>query len=636
MGRDPDRAELKPEQVRAFTKALLADVHALERMLVNNLFEVGVRRIGAEQEMFLVNAAGRPAPVAADVLATLHGPEFNTELARFNLEINLPPLLLADGCFGHMEERVRQLVVRVREAARAFGADVALIGILPTLTPSDVSLDNMTPRGRYRTLNDVMTRMSGGSYRLHIQGADELNFVHNSVMLEGCNTSFQVHLQVEAGEFAAIYNAAQAVTAPVLAACVNSPLLFGRRLWEETRIALFQQSIDTRRTLPHLREVTPRVRFGERWVDSSAVEVFREDIARIPALFATQCDADPIGAVEEGRVPDLDALQLYNSTVYRWNRPCYGVTDGKPHLRIECRVLPAGPTVTDEVANAAFWIGSVLGVARGYGDIRRQLEFGDARANFLAAAHRGLSTGFTWFDGRLLSASRLILDELLPVARTGLQATGVNPGDIDRYLGVIEERVRTGRTGAAWLRRSLAAMEGTGTRPERMAALAIATVHRQHAQAPGHRWELARIDEAGGWRHHYARVEQFMTTDLFTVKEDELVDLAALVMDWKHVRQVPVEDDERRLVGLVSYGAVVRELATGRSRDRGVSVPVRDIMQRDPVTVSPETTTLETVRLMRAHGVSSAPVVKDGRLVGIVSVDDFAPILDRLLEELSA
>lgn len=636
MGRESTRTQLRPEEIRAFTKGLLTDLQALESMLLRDLFETGVRRIGVEQELFLIDLGGRPAPVCTEVLEDLEGEEFTTELARFNLEINLPPIEFRTGCFAELEEQLTRLVGVARERARDHDAEVLLTGILPTLIPSDATLENMTPRDRFRTLNDVMSDLSGGSYRLQIEGADELNFVHDSVMLEGCNTSFQVHLQVAPDEFAHLYNVTQAITAPVLAACVNSPLLFGRRLWAETRIALFQQSIDTRRTSPHLREVTPRVRFGERWVDSSVLDVFREDIARIPALFAARRPADPFEELQSGRVPKLEALQLYNSTVYRWNRPCYGITNDKPHLRIECRVLPSGPTIVDEVANAALWVGSVLGAAEELGDIKERVSFGDIRANFLAAARRGLSSGFTWLDGRIVSAPRLVLDEVLPLARRGLAGAGISTEEIDRYLGIIETRVEHRRTGAGWLRHSLDAMADSGTRVERMAALTVGTLNRQTNGAPCHEWDLAHIGEAGGWRYNYARVEQFMTTDLFTVKADELVDLAALVMDWKHVRQVPVEDDERRLVGLVSYGAVVRELAAAHSRQGDVWVPVSAIMDPDPVTVSPETSTLKTLRAMREHHVTSCPVVKNGRLVGIVSVDDLAPILDRMLEEADA
>ncbi len=631
MGRDveEDRVTLSS---RAFTRSLLADLRALEQMLQEGRFETGIRRIGAEQELFLVNPGWRAAPVGPEVLEDLDGDPFTTEIGRFNLEVNLPPMELGGDAFSSLQEDLEELVGQVRSAAREHEAEVVLTGILPSLSVSDVTLENMTPRERYRILNRTLSRMAGGSYRLHIQGTDELHFVHSSVMLEACNTSFQVHLQVTPDEFGRFYNVAQVMTAPVLAAAVNSPLLFGRRLWEETRIALFQQSLDTRRSTPHLRELTPRVRFGEAWVEESVMEVFQEDVARIPVLFGEDSAEDPQEVLAAGGVPELRALQLYNSTVYRWNRPCYGILDGEPHLRIECRVLPSGPSFQDEVANAAFWIGVVLGGVRRYGDVRELIAFDEARSNFLAAARHGLGAGFTWFDGEMVSAAELLEGELLGLARQGLEAAGVAGDDIDRYLGIVEERVQRRATGARWQLRSLASMAGEGTRSERLAALTSATCSRQWEGSPCHEWDEATLEEAGGWRYNYARVEQIMTTDLYTVKEDELVDLAALVMHWKRVRQIPVEDEDRKLVGLLSYDAVLRELAAGERRG-SAGTPVSDLMDRDPVTVSPDMSTLDAIGRMRRHGVVSCPVLDDGRLVGILSVGDFGPIAERYLEE---
>lgn len=633
MGRQDIRTDLDPAAARGFTKQVLDDLRALGHMVAEGLIESGTRRIGAEQEVFLVDRGWRPLPVALPILDGLAGQEFTTEIGSFNLEINLPPLRLGGACFAALERQVTEFLATLRRKAAAHGAQVVLTGILPTIAKSDLTLENITPRERYRALNDALTRMSGGYYRLHIQGTDELHIEHDSVMLEACNNSFQVHLQVGADEFPRMYNVAQAIAAPVLAAAVNSPLLFGKRLWAETRIALFQQAIDTRAATPHVRDLTPRVRFGERWVRHSVLELFQEDVARIPVLLVSPATERPFDVLQAGGVPALHALQVFNSTVYRWNRPCYGVTDGKPHLRIECRILPAGPSVVDEVANAAFWVGLMLGGAEAYGDVADRLDFDDARANLLAAARRGLNAGFTWTNRESVGARELLLDELLPIAHAGLERGGVALADRDRYLGVIASRVESGQTGTRWLLRSLAGMARAGTRTERLAALTAATARRQESGAPGHEWSLAEIDEGGGWRHNYLRVEHYMTTDLYTVKEDELVDLAAFLMDWKHVRQVPVEDDARRLVGLVSYGAVLRLLADAPRDGRAVTVPVKEIMDRNPLTVRPDTPTLEAIRLMREQRVSCLPVVQDGTLVGIVSVGDFAPIAERLLEE---
>ena len=624
--------EQTPDAVRTFTKALLTDLKALERMLDEGMIESGIRRIGAEQEMFLINRGFGPSPKGVEILDRL-GEPFTPELARFNLEVNLDPLVLTGDAFSSMEKSLDKMMVQAREAARQEGADVVLTGILPTLTKSDLDLDNITPRSRYYALNDSLNRMRGGApYRLRIQGTDELMIEHDSVLLEACNTSAQVHLQVEADEFARLYNVAQAVTGPVLATAVNSPLLFGRRLWAETRIALFQQSLDTRSGSVHMREMSPRVRFGDRWVNKSVVELFQEDIALFRVLLAMDVEQDPLAELDAGRVPKLQALQMHNSTVYRWNRPCYGISEGKPHLRIECRALPAGPTVIDEMANAAFWIGLVMGAAAEYGDITERMEFDDAKDNFTAAAKLGLRSAMTWLDGETVAAPRLILDTLLPLAEAGLNSHGVDKADIDRYLGVIHDRTRSLSTGARWMVRSLSSMKDSGTRQERLAALTEAMVRLQSTGQPVHTWDLAEPPDQGGWTQSYLRVEQYMTTQLFTVHEDELVDLVAFLMDRKLIRHVLVEDDEQRLTGMVSYRSVLRIIAEGGS-DGYQQIPVRQIMERDPVTVSPETPTLEAIELMRSHRVSCLPVTKEGKLVGIVSERDFMPIAYQLLEE---
>ena len=623
--------EQDSESIRSFTKALLTDLRALEKMLEDGMIESGVRRFGCEQEMFLVDRAWRPAPVGPEVLKLLDHENFTPELARFNLEMNIEPMLLEGRCFSALQVRIEELLGMVRDAAREMGAEVVLSGILPTLSKSDLSLDNITPKARYYALNEALTKMRGGTYRLRIEGRDELHLEHDSVMLEACNTSCQVHLQVDADEFADMYNLSQAVLGPVVAAAVNSPLLFGKRLWAETRIALFQQSLDTRSTAVHLRELSPRVRFGEQWVEKSVTELFQSDIANFRVLLAQDCEEDPFEQLEAGCVPKLQALQLHNSTVYRWNRPCYGISDGKPHLRIECRALPAGPTVLDEVANAVFWIGLVRGAREEYGDITQRLDFDDAKYNFLAASRQGLNAGFHWVDGEQVSAPELILDTLIPLARAGLEGR-VDSSELDKYLGVIQARVESRGTGSDWMIRSLQEMKHRGTRVERLAALTAATVRNQTGRKPGHEWGLAQLEEAGGWTRNYTKVEQYMATQLFTVQEDELLEMVAFLMDRKQIRHVPVEDDQHRLVGLVSYRSILRMVSEFGSEGVKETMPVRSIMDEDPITVAPETPTLEAIDIMRKHGVSCLPVVKGGKLVGLVTEADFMPIAYQLLE----
>ena len=630
MGRQDVEAGHDPGAIREFTRALLRDLQALETMLAGDMIERDIRRFGAEQELFLVDKHWRPAPLALEVLDRLADPAFTTELARFNLEFNLDPKVLRDRCFSELEQELNDRVAQARDAAAGVGADVVLTGILPTLSKSDLTLDNLTPRPRYHALNDAMNRMRGGAWRLKITGTDDLNIEHDSVMLEACNTSAQIHLQVTAEEFAPFYNVAQLMTGPVLSAAVNSPLLFGRRLWSETRIALFQQSLDTRSSDVDMRELRPRVRFGERWLDESVVELFQEDIAHFRVLIAGEVEEDPLEVLASGGVPGLKALQLHNSTVYRWNRPCYGVGGGKPHLRIECRVLPSGPTIRDEVGNAAFWVGAVLGGVEEYGDVRSQMKFDLVRGNFLGAARRGLNAGFHWFDQEVVDAPRLILDTLLPLAREGLRSIEVDESDIERYLGVVRDRVDSRRTGASWMLRSAMEMNPDRKLVERLTALTAGTAARQRQGGPVHTWDLATLEDSG--RPNFRTVEQYMNTSPLTVNEEELLDLAAFLMDRNSVRHVLVEDSEHRLVGIVSYRSLIRMIAQGRN-PAAEPLPVRDVMYRDPITVSPETDSMQAIQLMRERQISCLPVVSRGKLVGIVTNGDFMPVAYELLRE---
>jgi len=614
-------------------KALLEDLRALEQMLDAGLIESGVRRVGAEQEMFLVDRGMRPAPVAVEVLKRVGDPRLTTEIARFNLEANLTPRLLGGDCFRRLEQEIKEVIGLVREGARACEADVLLAGILPTLQRSDLTLESITPSPRYLQLNDAVMRLRGGSISAHIKGVDEVNVASDNIMLLSSNTSFQVHLQVGPGEFAALYNMAQAATAPVLAAAVNSPLWLGNRLWQETRLALFQHSADARSRPEQARGFPTRVGFGEGWLKRSVIEIFREDIARFRVILTNEADEDPLEVLARGGVPRLKALTLHNGTVWWWNRPCYGVSDGRAHLRIENRVLPSGPTALDEVANAAFFVGLMSSLPAEYGEIDRLMTFDDCKANFFAAARHGLKAQLTWVGGKSLSASRLILEQLLPLARAGLKAAGVDACDVDLFLGTLEERVRTGQTGAEWTLKSLAALGNQGTRDMRHRALAAAIRERQQTGEPVHRWPVIEMKEPADWSDSYRTVGQFMSTDLFTVRPDDLVDFAASVMDWRHIRHVPVEDDEGRLVGLVSHRDLLRLLARGRAARDAEPFAVRAVMKADPVTVAPGTPTLDAIELMRARKVGCLPVVEDGTLVGIVTAQDFLDASARLFEQ---
>jgi len=597
-------------------------------MLAENQFEADVRRIGAEQEMFLLDDQWRPTRGVLKLLDALKDGHYTTELGQFQIEANCDAQVLGGDGLSKMHAQLDDLVDRARKAAQELGMGVVLMGILPTMRKSDLSIDNMVPSARYRQLNKIISDMRGGKFQFSIKGLDELLIDHDSVMLEACNSSFQVHLQVSAAEFPRFYNIAQLLAGPIMAVSANSPLVFGKRLWAETRIALFRQAVDTRQT-HHLRDAEARVSFGTRWVKKSVAEIFKEDIARFRALVGTDLDEDPIAMLDRGEAPQLKALRLHNGTIYRWNRACYGITNGKPHLRIENRVIPAGPSTLDEIANAAFWCGMMIELGAREEDITRRIDFDQAGANFYTAAREGIGASFTWLDHEDIGARQLVLDRLLSVAQAGLRRQNVADEDIKKYLTVIDDRVRTGRTGARWALSSWNSLRDRSTPAERANALVAATITRQQTGRPVAEWERARLDEAKSSPGNYARVENYMTTDLYTVQADDAIEMVANLMIWERIRHVPVEDAEHRLVGLVTHRAVLRFTMSGGSTHR---TPVSEIMKKELTTVTPETPTLEALRMMRRLRVGCLPVVQDDRLVGIVTEEDFMEIASKMLE----
>lgn len=617
-------------EARAFMRALLNDVHALENMLESGAFEENKRRIGAEQEMFLVDKDLFPAPLSTDVIARVNKPDVGTELALFNLEANLSPQVFTGGCLSTMEEHLHEVIADVREAAQSLGADVVLTGILPTLNRSHLTLENMSPHPRYAELNEALLKQRGGDFHVHIKGLDELQMTHDNVLVEACNTSFQVHFQVAPNEFARLYNLSQAITAPVLAAAVNSPVFFRHRLWKETRVAVFQHSVDARHEAHRHRGVMPRVDMGTKWVENSVLELIREDIAHHRVLLVKGLEDNSLEMLAKGDVPKLSALCLHNGTVYRWNRFCYGITEGQPHLRIENRALPSGPSVVDEIANAAFYFGLMAGMAEEIPDIQRVMSFDDVRSNFFAAARHGLKAQISWDHGRTYTAEALILQELLPVAREGLKLNRIDSDDIDRYLDVIEQRVRHHRTGARWILDSLATMGERGTSDLRYRTLTQAMLVRQRTGEPVHRWPLASLDEVADWRYSFLQVGQVMSTQLYTVRPGDLVEMVASLMDWNRIRYVPVEDDEGRLVGLVSYRSLLRLISHDDIKD----LTVAEIMRTELITVAPETATIDAIQLVRRNLIGCLPVVQDNRLVGILTMSDFLPLYDKLIDDM--
>lgn len=625
-----------PHLAQAFMKSLLADVMALEQMIRAGQIETNVRRAGAEQEMFLVDQDLMPAPLALDILRAAGDPRLTTELAKFNLEANLAPRLLTGTGLRDMENELSELVSIVRHTARQFRADVLLAGILPTLRQSDLTLDNLTPIPRYFELDRTLQRLRGSTYNIHIKGLDEFYATHDNLLFEACCCSFQIHLQVGPDEFARLYNLAQAISGPLLALAANSPVLMGHRLWHETRVALFQHSSDERSTVRQARSHPARASFGDTWLKDSVIEIFRDEIARFRVILAKQVDEDPLALLAQGKLPDLTALRLHNSTVWRWNRPCYGVSDGIAHLRIEHRPMPAGPSIIDEMANAAFFYGLMTALPGEYGAIEEKMRFDDAKNNFFAAARYGLKAQMTWLGGRDIPATTLIREQLIPAASEGLRQAGIDQDDITRYMDVVRERIERDQTGAHWSLRSLEHMAGMGTTELRQRQLTRAMLEQQTSGIPVAQWKLAEFRNVEKWGSSYRTVADLMSTDVFTVRPDDLVDLAASVMNWRHIRHVPVEDDEGRLVGLISHRDLLQILARGLLTLNQRPITVKEIMKQDVVTVLPGTPTLEALAIMRRSRVGCLPVTRDGHLLGIVTAYDFLGLAAEIIESDSA
>src|ERR1043166_2079042 len=420
MGDKHVTTEYDDGQMRAFTLGVLNDLQAREHMLASGMFEETERRIGAEQEMFLVDSSMHPAGLAVDVIEEARDGRLTTEIGKFNLEANLTPRRFGGDCLRLMEDELNEILNVVRQAAAKFDAGVVLAGILPTIQLSDITHENLTPNPRYHEIDRVVTELHGQNRNIQIKGLDELQLTIQDTFIEFCNTSFQIHLQTSAKDFVNYYNWAQAISAPVLASAVNSPILLNHRLWHETRLALFQHATDTRSMVHKERNQPPRVNFGDRWVEDSIIEVLHEDAIRFRILLTQAVEENSLEVLANGGVPRLAAWRLHNGTIWRWNRPCYGIINGVPGLRIEARYLPAGPSVLDEMANAAFFLGLMTELPAEFGDIKKYMSFDDAKNNFFNVARYGLNGQIRGIDGKSRRVGRLIEEEFIPRAKDGL------------------------------------------------------------------------------------------------------------------------------------------------------------------------------------------------------------------------
>ncbi|WP_411029360.1 CBS domain-containing protein [Spongiimicrobium sp. 3-5] len=599
-----------------YIQQLLTDIDALEYMLNNDLLEQSPIRIGAEQEFCLVDRFWEPSNKAQEILKTLKDPHFTSELTLYNLEVNLDPLILEDRCFSDMHKELKFFLNKASTTAEVHGSKVLLTGILPTIETKHLEGEYMTPVARYRILNEAIREIRKDNIELHIKGVDELNLHHDSILYEGCNTSFQCHLQIDPKDFRAAYNWSQAIAGPILSVCCNSPLLLGRELWEETRISLFTQSVDTRASTFFLNERESRVNFGNEWARGSVVDFYKDSVVGFRSIIGADYDRDSFADLANGNIPKLKALGLHNGTVYKWNRPCYGVSEGEPHIRIENRYIPAGPSTSDEIANMMFWVGVMLGRPKTYDNIHDKVDFKDVKGNFFNAARYGMASQFYW-DGKLISCQELLLDHFLPMAYKGLYSMKVSAKDVENYLSIIENRIKNGN-GARWTINGYRKLRRTHKPRKALNILTAAMYKNQIKGYPVNSWELPRNDEEIV-KKEQQKVGHIMQTKTITAQENDSLALVLRMMQWKEIHHVPVLNNDLNLTGLLTW----TDLENHLQDPADLNTKVSDTMRKKLIVTGPDTSLAEAKGVMSTNKINCLPVVKEKKLLGIITMNDF-------------
>jgi len=489
VGEEVKRTTYNSADRREYRRKVQLCLDALETMLAQSCFDSDQPLTGMEIECNLVDADYQPAMSNRHVLDAIADPAYQPELGAYNIEFNVPPHALPGHTAVDLEAEVRVSLNDAETKASAGGAHIVMIGILPTLMPEHLVHGWMSDSRRYAALNDSIFTARGEDIPIDISGPEPLSWQAGSIAPESACTSMQLHLQLAPEAFPANWNAAQALAGPQLAMGANSPYFFGHQLWAETRIELFTQSTDTRPEEQKSQGVRPRVWFGERWIDS-VLDLYQENIRYFPSLLPEVSDEDPAAELAAGRAPRLSELRLHNGTVYRWNRPVYDVVDGRPHLRLENRVLPAGPTVVDMLANSAFFYGMLRSLSEADSPLWSRMDFAAAQGNFLAAARHGIDARLHWPGLGEVTATELVLGTLLPIADDGLRRWGVDAEVRDRFLGAIEGRAAAGRNGASWQVSTVRTLEDGGmTRRAALAEMLRRYCHHMHANEPVHTWE---------------------------------------------------------------------------------------------------------------------------------------------------
>lgn len=600
-----------------FYASIIRDLEALQHMLEAGMIEQKSDMVGAEQELCIVGDKGMPRNSALDILKNIEDDRFTNELALYNLEINLSPQHLSGDCFTKVEKELERCLQHGQKKAAEVGSQLFLTGMLPTLSLRHLLFENMTPEWRYKLLSEELLKLRGRHFEIMLEGVDDFQATLDSVLFEACNTSFQLHLQIDPREFVAMHNWAQLLSGPVMSITANSPILFGKELWAENRIALFKQSLDTRGEQNHSREIVPRVYFGKKWLENSPIELWRENVARFPLLLRGYGDMDPMDAIKSGITPKLKSVGLHNGTTYTWNRLCYGVANNSPHIRIECRYIPSGPTRLDEIANFAFWVGLMKGMPEEMKDFWKETDFRVAKSNFLKAARTGIQSVLYW-DGKNYRAKDLLHEVMIPMSRRGLERMNVNIGDIDRLLCVIEQRAITENTGAQWQKTNFRNLMKK-YKPSVVTRLLVQrSLEYQKENIPVHQWKNIDISNShlvSEGLPEFDYVEDIMNRDVISVRQNVSLKIAEKIMEWKGFHHLPVEDEKGRLVGVITDKKLQSDIPA--------DTLVEDVMTREVICARPDMHTEEAENLMMQYKIGSLPVVENDILVGILTKRDF-------------
>ena len=491
MGQQVNARTFSRDDRQRYRRKVRACLDVFARMLSEARFHPERRSFGMEIELNLTDDSGDPALVNAAALEAIADPRFQTELGQFNVEINIDPRLLEGDVFAQLESDARASLNAAEERSRTVGAHMMIVGILPTIGARHLHAESFSANPRYALLNEQIFAARGEDLEIIIAGVERLSTHADTIAPEAACTSVQLHQQVDPDAFAPYWNAAQAIAGVQVAVAANSPFFYGKELWRETRIALFEQATDTRPEELKIQGVRPRVWFGERWI-TSIFDLFEENVSYFPALLPVCEDEEPLATLERGDVPRLGELRLHNGTVYRWNRPIYDVVRDQPHLRVENRVLPAGPTVVDILANAALYYGLLRVIAEEERPLWSQMSFSAAEENFHAAARDGIDARLYWPGLGEVPAAELVLRRLLPMAHEGLSRWGVDAADIDRLLGIVERRCVTLRNGASWQAAVFHRLyEDRGLdRQEALRRMTRTYRDHMHSNVPVHEWPV--------------------------------------------------------------------------------------------------------------------------------------------------